>query len=276
MRILKDNLTETMKPYVKFEDGQWRMKPTKVDAAIDAIMETYGSEGCVGIITNEFGRVFFVVYAADQNRLRKVKEYYIGVTVPNRKKKAAKKTKDSDEQEVISMSDVFKPIKGDNYVILKNIGQLSAPEKGWKKELNLVQWHGKEAKYDIRDWAPDYSCCGKGGTFTEDELKELYGVLKQLFEPEGSNTEERIIEKCSWEELYKKWDDLSGYAPESIRENLKYSRVDTLSGDRVVVSLKKGFYDAVATDESRCILTKFISEIVDKDVHVELVESSLL
>ena len=276
MRILKNNLTENMKPYIKLVDGQWCMKPTKVDEAIDAVIKTYGGEGCVGIITNDFGRVFFVVYAADQNRLRKVKEYYIGVTVPNKKKKDVKKPKDTADQEVISMSDVFKPIKGDNYVILKNIGQLSAPEKGWKKELNLVQWHGKEAKYDIRDWAPDYSRCGKGGTFTEDELKELYVVLKQLFETENVETEENTIEKCSFEELYKRWDDLCAYAPAQIRENLKHSRVDTLSGDRVVVSLKKGFYDAVATDESRSILTKFISDVVDKKVHVELVESSLL
>ncbi len=278
MRILKDNLTETMKPFVKLVDGQWCMKPTKVDEAIDAIINTYGEEGCVGIITNDFGRVFFVVYAADVNRLRKVQEYYIGVTIPNKKaeKKEIKPVESTAKsEEIVSMSDVFKPIKGDNYVILKNIGQLSASEKGWKKELNLVEWHGKEAKYDIRDWGPDYKRCGKGGTFSEDELRNLYAVLKQMFENENPETETKI-EKCSLDDLYKRWDDLVSYAPSVIRSKLMTSRVDTLPNNRVIVSLKKGNYDALASDENRRVLQNFISNIVDQDVHVELVESSLL
>ena len=278
MRILKDNLSKTMKPFVKLVDGQWCMKPTKVDEAIDAIINTYGEEGCVGIITNDFGRVFFVVYAADVNRLRKVQEYYIGVTIPNKKaeKKEIKPVESTAKsEEIVSMSDVFKPIKGDNYVILKNIGQLSASEKGWKKELNLVEWHGKEAKYDIRDWDPDYKRCGKGGTFSEDELRNLYAVLKQMFENENPETETKI-EKCSLDDLYKRWDDLVSYAPSVIRSKLMTSRVDTLPNNRVIVSLKKGNYDALASDENRRVLQNFISNIVDQDVHVELVESSLL
>ena len=280
MRILKDNLAKTMKPYVKLVDGQWCMKPTKVDAAIDAVLSTYGSEGGVGIITNDFGRVFFVVYAADQNRLRKVKEYYIGVTLPSKiekKTKSKQQVENTEEgEELMNMADVFKPIKGENYVILKNIGQLSESGKGWKKELNLVEWHGKEAKFDIRDWSPEHDKCGKGGTFNEDELRELYTLLKGLFEPESNSSEAIQVEKCSFDELYKRWDDLCAYAPKTISSSLKHSRVDTLSGDRVVVSLKKGYYDAMATETSRAILTDFISAIVEKKVHVELVESSLL
>ena len=185
MRILKDNLTATMKPYVKVVNGQVCLKPTKVDEAIDAIINTYGDEGCVGIITKDFGRVYFVVYAADKNRLRKVREYYIGITMPKKKEKATTKAVAPENDVEVSLSDVFQPIKGENYVILQNIGSLSESSKGWKKELNLVAWHGKEAKYDIRDWAPDYSRCGKGGTFSEGELKELYEVLKQLFESDN-------------------------------------------------------------------------------------------
>ena len=187
MRILKDNLTATMKPYVKVVNGQVCLKPIKVDEAIDAIINTYGDEGCVGIITKDFGRVYFVVYAADKNRLRKVREYYIGVTIPKKKEKATTKTEAQENDEEVSMSDVFQPIKGENYVILKNLGRLSESGKSWKKELNLVAWHGKEAKYDIRDWSPDYSKCGKGETFSEEELKNLYIVLKQLFEPDNNS-----------------------------------------------------------------------------------------
>lgn len=274
MRILKDNLAKVMKPYIKFKDGRWCMKPTKVDEAIDAIINTYEGEGCVGIITDDFGQVFFVIYAADMNRLRKVQEYYIGVTIPHSKVDTGKKN--IKEKEVVDMSDVNKPIKGDNFVILKNIGQISAPEKGWKKELNLVQWHGKEAKYDIRDWAPDYSRCGKGGTFSEEELKSLYTILKELFESEDVNNSDDVIEKCALEDLYKKWDEISIHAPEAIKSYLKNSRVDSLPGDRAIVSLKKGYYDQLAKEENRKILTAFISNIVDKPVHVELVESSLL
>ncbi len=272
MRILKDNLAKTMKPYTKLVDGQWCMKPTKVDEAIEAILKTYGSEGCVGIITNDFGKVFFVVYAADKNYLRKVKEYYIGVTLPA---KAPKKKADAEKkgEEIISMSEVFQPIKGENYVILKKMGDLSESDKGWKKELNLVAWHGKEAKYDIRDWAPDYGRCGKGGTFSEEELRKLYAVLKQMFEGEQQDIN---VEKCSMDNLYKKWDELIVSAPLQIRKCLQNSRVDILPDNRVIVSLKKGNYDAIASDENRKVLKEFVSAIVDQDVNVELVESSIL
>lgn len=272
LRILKDNLAETMKPYTKLVDGQWCMKPTKVDEAIEAILKTYGSEGCVGIITNDFGKLFFVVYAADKNYLRKVKEYYIGVTLPS---KTLKKKADAEKkgEEIISMSDVFQPIKGENYVILKKMGDLSKSDKGWKKELNLVAWHGKEAKYDIRDWAPDYGRCGKGGTFSEEELRNLYSVLKQMFEGEQQDI---TVEKCSIDELYKRWDELVISSPVQIRDYLRNSRVDTLPNDRVVVSLKKGNYDTIASDSNRILLKQFISTIVGKNVTVELVESSIL
>ena len=39
-----------------------------------------------------------------------------------------------------------------NYQIISNIGSLSESQKGWKKELNLISWNDKEAKYDIREW----------------------------------------------------------------------------------------------------------------------------
>ena len=33
--------------------------------------------------------------------------------------------------------------------VFKKIGVLSTSEKGWTKELNMVSWNGRPAKYDI-------------------------------------------------------------------------------------------------------------------------------
>lgn len=37
------------------------------------------------------------------------------------------------------------------YEIEKEIGIISESAKGWTKELNLISWNGKKAKYDLRD-----------------------------------------------------------------------------------------------------------------------------
>ncbi len=66
------------------------------------------------------------------------------------------------------------------YEVVKNLGVLSQSSKGWKKELNLVSWNDKEAKYDIRDWDETHSKMGKGLTFSIDELKELKNILDEM------------------------------------------------------------------------------------------------
>ncbi|MDR2052704.1 MAG: hypothetical protein LBP80_04745, partial [Treponema sp.] len=50
--------------------------------------------------------------------------------------------------------------------ILKAYGVLSEEKGGWKKELNLVSWNGRNPKLDIRDWSPEHDKMGKGVTFT--------------------------------------------------------------------------------------------------------------
>jgi len=40
------------------------------------------------------------------------------------------------------------------YEIVKSLGTLSESTKGWKKELNLISWNGREPKYDLREWDP--------------------------------------------------------------------------------------------------------------------------
>jgi hypothetical protein len=66
------------------------------------------------------------------------------------------------------------------YEIKETIGQLSESSKGWMKELNLISWNGREAKYDLRDWAPEYEKMGKGVTLSVDELKKLRDTLNTM------------------------------------------------------------------------------------------------
>lgn len=66
------------------------------------------------------------------------------------------------------------------FEIEQNIACLSEEKGGWTKELNLVSWNGKEAKYDIRSWAEDHQKMGKGITLSKDELMMLKDVLVEL------------------------------------------------------------------------------------------------
>ena len=68
------------------------------------------------------------------------------------------------------------------YEIEKELGYISESAKGWKKELNLISWNGKEAKYDLRDWDPEHEKMGKGITLTIDELKVLKEILNEMEE----------------------------------------------------------------------------------------------
>ncbi len=68
------------------------------------------------------------------------------------------------------------------YDILEELGVLAESAKGWKKELNLISWNGRVAKYDIRDWAPEHEKMGKGITLSKDEIKELYKILGEILQ----------------------------------------------------------------------------------------------
>jgi len=67
-----------------------------------------------------------------------------------------------------------------NFKIVESIGVLSENAKGWKKELNLVSWNNAAAKYDIREWSPEYDKMGKGITLTKDELLKLKDLLENI------------------------------------------------------------------------------------------------
>jgi hypothetical protein len=63
------------------------------------------------------------------------------------------------------------------YEITKEIGVLSEGIKGWTKELNLISWNDRPAKYDIREWAPNHVTMGKGVTLSIEEAKMLKELL---------------------------------------------------------------------------------------------------
>ncbi|GAA0351870.1 YdbC family protein [Bacillus horti] len=65
------------------------------------------------------------------------------------------------------------------FEIEQTLGVLSESGKGWTKELNLISWNGREAKYDLRDWDADHEKMGKGVTLTKEELIALRDLLNQ-------------------------------------------------------------------------------------------------
>jgi len=66
------------------------------------------------------------------------------------------------------------------FEIIKNIGILSKTEKGWAKELNLISWNDRDAKYDIREWSPEHEKMGKGVTLSKEELLALKELLNSV------------------------------------------------------------------------------------------------
>ena len=66
------------------------------------------------------------------------------------------------------------------YDIEKEVGIISESAKGWRKELDLISWNGKEAKYDLRDWSLEHEKMGKGITLSLEELKALKVILNDL------------------------------------------------------------------------------------------------
>jgi len=66
------------------------------------------------------------------------------------------------------------------YEIKETLGELSESSKTWRKELNLISWNDKEAKYDIRDWSPEHEKMGKGVTLSKEELIKLKALLNEI------------------------------------------------------------------------------------------------
>ena len=65
------------------------------------------------------------------------------------------------------------------YDIVETLGVLSEDARGWRKELNLVSWNEKDAKYDLRSWNGDHSRMSKGITLTREEVEVLSELLQE-------------------------------------------------------------------------------------------------
>ncbi|MGC5328897.1 YdbC family protein [Brevibacillus sp. SYSU BS000544] len=67
-----------------------------------------------------------------------------------------------------------------SFEIIKTIGTISELPTGWKKQLTLVKWNGRDPKYDIRDWSADQTKMRKGVTLDEAEVKSLQKLLLEI------------------------------------------------------------------------------------------------
>lgn len=61
----------------------------------------------------------------------------------------------------------------ETFEIQKTLIAFPAKDSGWRKELNLISWFGKDPVYDLRDWNADHTKMSKGITLTKDELMIL-------------------------------------------------------------------------------------------------------
>ncbi len=66
------------------------------------------------------------------------------------------------------------------YEIIKKYGVLSKSASGWAKQVNLISWNDRDAKYDIRDWSADGEKMGKGLTLSREELLALKELLNNM------------------------------------------------------------------------------------------------
>ena len=63
------------------------------------------------------------------------------------------------------------------YEVVKQRGVLSEGSNGWRKEINMVSWNDRPAKYDIRDWDENHEKMGKGITLSETEMQNLVDLI---------------------------------------------------------------------------------------------------
>lgn len=63
------------------------------------------------------------------------------------------------------------------FEIKEHVCVLRENDKGWKLELTRVSWNGRPAKYDIREWSPDYTKMGKGITLCDHEAETLAAAI---------------------------------------------------------------------------------------------------
>lgn len=78
--------------------------------------------------------------------------------------------------------------------IKQHLGVLETSQTGWTKEVNLVEWNGKPAKLDIREWDPDHEHMSRGVTLRRNETLTLLEILIRSFGKELAGTKAQPAE----------------------------------------------------------------------------------
>ncbi|MGN1382965.1 MAG: YdbC family protein [Eubacterium sp.] len=89
-----------------------------------------------------------------------------------------------------------------SFDIRERLGVITEKKNGWKKELNIVCWNGREpAKFDIRDWSQDHSHMGRGVTLYQEELQTLVELYQRY---EEAVREFDAAERCRKQEAARR------------------------------------------------------------------------
>lgn len=91
--------------------------------------------------------------------------------------------------------------------ITQRLGVLGTSQSGWTKEVNLVEWNGKPAKLDIREWDPEHDHMSRGVTLRRTETLMLLEILTHHFGRELTQSKQEEPEECSAEP--GEFDDIS-------------------------------------------------------------------
>ncbi len=276
MRIRRKELDKVLKSFITKKGKQLFIKRGKLEESIDTVIRTFDN-AYTKLSINEQDKVFLDIFAADSNKSRKIATYCIKDATDQMVIELTEKNKENYDNASSPSKDDFILITGDNFEIIERIGIISITESNWQMELNLVKWFGKEAKYDIRSWSSDYSKRSKGITLTKDELHHLYDILQIYLKNEKNHQKEVIVpEKCNIDHLCQKWDIISKRAPNQISKYISGSEIYLLSENRVVVIVKKGYFEKLVQETNKNLLTNFISNTVGQKISVDLVESNYI
>lgn len=66
------------------------------------------------------------------------------------------------------------------FEILEHIGSLSTSNSGWRREVNIVAWNGRQARLDIRDWNPEHTKMSRGVGLNGTETENLLALLRDF------------------------------------------------------------------------------------------------
>ncbi len=67
-----------------------------------------------------------------------------------------------------------------NFKIERHVSVIADKKSGWKREVNLVSWNGKPARFDIRDWNHEHTRMGRGVSLTAFECASLLETMKNF------------------------------------------------------------------------------------------------